>query len=120
MKTLRILPGWPGSEMRTNGSPEVFCQKGSIVEGSGSERSPVPKIIGSKEFSRGGCRDALVHSLHLDPPVKKFHDSDRREPPASFFMIVATEGTPRPARLARVADAHERFPGGFLSKRFHC
>ena len=38
-------------------------------------------------FSRGGSRDALVHSLPMEPSVKKFQDSVRREPPNRFLMI---------------------------------
>ena len=42
-------------------------------------------------FSRGGSRDALVHSLPMEPSVKKFQDSVRREPPNRFLMIEHTD-----------------------------
>ena len=44
-------------------------------------------------FSRGGSRDALVHSLPMEPSVKKFQDSDRREAPNRFLLIEYTDWT---------------------------
>ena len=44
-------------------------------------------------FSRGGSRDALVHSLPMEPSVKKFQHSVRREPPNRFLMIEYTDCT---------------------------
>ena len=38
-------------------------------------------------FSRGGSRDALVHSLPMEPSVKEFQDSVRQETPNRFLMI---------------------------------
>ena len=42
-------------------------------------------------FSRGGSRDALVHSLPMEPSVKEFQDSVRRETPNRFLMIENTD-----------------------------
>ena len=42
--------------------------------------------------SRGGFFDGRLHSEPMEPSVKTFHDSDRREPPNSRGMDVLQHG----------------------------